>query len=130
MIPSPTFRFSHMEPVDDVWVSDYNFFHFCRTLKPTHEFLNVPRFLKFSTPKSAHHFLWGSRVFQQYVVEWFCEAASERLQYLRQNRASLRAADYTSICGHLGDPQYTKDNVDTVQAFRLFVLPSAYAGGD
>lgn len=38
---------------------------------------------------------------QQYVVDQICRVESERLEYLRHNQVSLRAADYTTFCEQL-----------------------------
>lgn len=43
---------------------------------------------------------------------------------------SLRAANYTSLCEQLGDPESTDDKVDAVHSGRLYIFLSTYVGGD
>lgn len=82
----------------------------------------------FQRPNQFNTILRGGRLFQQCVVDQFCEVEFERLQHLRQNQGSLRTADYTSLCEQLRDPRKTENKVDAVGADRLFILPPTYAG--
>lgn len=46
----------------------------------------------------------GCGLFRKYTLAQFYKVESERLSYLRQVQQNLRAADYTSLCEQLGDP--------------------------
>lgn len=58
------------------------------------------------------------RLFQQYSVDQLREVDSERLQYLRYNQVSLRAADYTSLHERLGEAGSTENKKDADRSDR------------
>lgn len=80
-----------------------------------------------------HHYktiLRGGRLFQQYVVDQYCNVGAERLKFLRCNQDALRAADYRSLTKQLRDPRNTGDKTNVVRAGRMFILLPTYVGGD
>lgn len=72
----------------------------------------------------------GGYLFQQCIVDLYCKVEVGRLEYLRHNQISLRAADYSSLCKQPTDPGSNENEVDTERAGPLFILLSIYVGGD
>lgn len=128
-IHSPTFIIYRMVPTDGVLDSDFNIF-LQRCQNPGMTLLMFYSHQLLQCSNLFHATLRGDCVFQQYFLDQSCQAGSKRLEYLRRNQVSLRAADYTSLCERLVYPGNTDNKVNAVRVGHLFVLPSAYLGED
>ena len=84
----------------------------------------------FQRPSEFSTLLHAGRLFQQYLVDQYAKSEAEKLKYLRQNQARLRASDYSALREALGYSGRMQDEADIVRAGRLFILPSTYIGGD
>uniref|UniRef100_UPI00358ED374 ATP-dependent DNA helicase PIF1-like n=1 Tax=Myxine glutinosa TaxID=7769 RepID=UPI00358ED374 len=62
--------------------------------------------------------------FQQYVVDGYCKAEANRLQYFKQNQETLRAMEYRGLLDHVQN--VAADNQRPVG--RIVILPSSFAG--
>uniref|UniRef100_UPI00358E3D22 uncharacterized protein n=1 Tax=Myxine glutinosa TaxID=7769 RepID=UPI00358E3D22 len=62
--------------------------------------------------------------FQQYVVDGYCKAEANRLQYFKQNQETLRAMEYRGLLDHVQN--VAADNQCPVG--RIVILPSSFAG--
>lgn len=68
--------------------------------------------------------LLSCRLVQQYMVDHFCNAEAEKLSYIREQQAQVRAYHYTRLLELLGDSGRMEDESRVVYAGRLFMLPS------
>lgn len=59
--------------------------------------------------------LRNGRIFQQYVVDRYCEVEAERPKFLRRNKIAPRAAVFRSLIGQLDDLRATKDKTDALE---------------
>ncbi|KZP20021.1 hypothetical protein FIBSPDRAFT_708719, partial [Athelia psychrophila] len=77
-------------------------------------------------PNHFNTILRGGRLFQQYVVDMWASADQNRLKFLRNNQAMIRASLYSGLedAVHGADRQ-----IDLNELGRRFILPSSYTGG-
>uniref|UniRef100_UPI00358EA589 uncharacterized protein n=1 Tax=Myxine glutinosa TaxID=7769 RepID=UPI00358EA589 len=66
----------------------------------------------------------SGKLFQQYVVDGYCKAEANRLQYFKQNQETLRAMEYRGLLDHVQN--VAADNQRPVG--RIVILPSSFAG--
>uniref|UniRef100_UPI00358FD09C uncharacterized protein n=1 Tax=Myxine glutinosa TaxID=7769 RepID=UPI00358FD09C len=66
----------------------------------------------------------SGKLFQQYVVDGYCKAEANRLQYFKQNQETLRAMEYRGLLDHVHN--VAADNQRPVG--RIVILPSRFAG--
>uniref|UniRef100_UPI0035900D4F uncharacterized protein n=1 Tax=Myxine glutinosa TaxID=7769 RepID=UPI0035900D4F len=66
----------------------------------------------------------SGKLFQQYVVDGYCKAEANRLQYFKQNQETLRAMEYRGLLDHVQN--VAADNQRPVG--RIVILPSRFAG--
>uniref|UniRef100_UPI00358F807C uncharacterized protein n=1 Tax=Myxine glutinosa TaxID=7769 RepID=UPI00358F807C len=66
----------------------------------------------------------SGKLFQQYVVDGYCKAEANRLQYFKQNQETLRAMEYRGLLDHIQN--VAADNQRPVG--RIVILPSSFAG--
>uniref|UniRef100_UPI0035900DBD uncharacterized protein n=1 Tax=Myxine glutinosa TaxID=7769 RepID=UPI0035900DBD len=66
----------------------------------------------------------SGKLFQQYVVDGYCKAEANRLQYFKQNQETLRAMEYRGLLDHVQN--VAADNQRPVG--RIVILLSSFAG--
>ncbi len=71
-------------------------------------------------PTSHALFVYGKRLYQEWVVDQYSKVESQRLFYIRNNQGPLRVAIYGGVANAITN----NDNLG-----RLIVLPSSFIGG-
>ncbi len=75
-------------------------------------------------PSGHALFVYGKRLFQEWLVDQYSKVESQRLLYLRNNQASLRAELYRGVVDAV-----MNNDTNTTNMGRLIVLPSSFTGG-
>jgi len=75
-------------------------------------------------PTSHALFVYGKRLYQEWVVDQYSKVESQRLFYIRNNQGPLRAAIYGGVVDAIANNDANIDNLG-----RLIVLPSSFIGG-
>jgi len=68
--------------------------------------------------------LWGGKLFQQYVVDAYCKAEANRLNYIKTHQADLRAESYAGLMDYLSNMAENRG----MKAGIKIILPSTYYG--
>jgi hypothetical protein len=69
-------------------------------------------------------FVYGKRLYQEWVVDQYSKVESQRLFYIRNNQGPLRAAIYGGVADAIANNDANINNLG-----RLIVLPSSFIGG-
>jgi hypothetical protein len=75
-------------------------------------------------PASHALFVYGKRLYQEWVVDQYSKVESQRLFYIRNNQGPLRAAIYGGVADAI-----TNNDANINNLGRLIVLPSSFIGG-
>jgi hypothetical protein len=75
-------------------------------------------------PTSHALFVYGKRLYQEWVVDQYSKVESQRLFYIRNNQGPLRVAIYGGVADAIANNDANIDNLG-----RLIVLPSSFIGG-
>jgi len=75
-------------------------------------------------PTSHALFVYGKRLYQEWVVDQYSKVESQRLFYICNNQGPLRAAIYGGVADAIANNNANIDNLG-----RLIVLPSSFIGG-
>ncbi len=75
-------------------------------------------------PTSHALFVYGKRLYQEWVVDQYSKVESQRLFYIRNNQGPLHAAIYGGVADAIANNDANIDNLG-----RLIVLPSSISGG-
>jgi hypothetical protein len=75
-------------------------------------------------PASHAFFVYGKRLYQEWVVDQYSKVESQRLFYIRNNQGPLRATIYGGVADAIANNDTNIDNLG-----RLIVLPSSFTGG-
>jgi hypothetical protein len=75
-------------------------------------------------PASHALFVYGKRLYQEWVVDQYSKVESQRLFYIRNNQGPLRAAIYAGVADAVANNDANIDNLG-----RLIVLPSSFTVG-
>lgn len=68
----------------------------------------------FHQPNQLRTVFRGGHMFQQYIVDKYCEVESERLNFLCHKKYSLHAVNYTSLPQQISVPGSIHDESETV----------------
>ncbi|CAH9131156.1 unnamed protein product, partial [Cuscuta epithymum] len=68
--------------------------------------------------------LQGGRLFLQFIVDCYCAIEAERLNFIRNNQASLRRDLYNNICDAI-----LKGDSSGASVGKRILLPSSFTGG-
>ncbi|XP_056408999.1 uncharacterized protein LOC130320089 [Hyla sarda] len=71
-----------------------------------------------------NHLVYFRSLFSQFLVDMYVKIESERLAYIRNNQAQLRADSYIHLQDSIG-----RQDVDGEQLGQKVVLPSSFTGG-
>jgi len=69
-------------------------------------------------------FVYGKRLYQEWVVDQYNKMESQRLFYIRNNQGPLRVAIYGGVVDAI-----TNNDANINNLGRLIVLPSLFIGG-
>ena len=69
-----------------------------------------------------NHILNCRELFQQFIVEMYAKAETERLKFIRHNQLKLCSKDYI----HLKDAMINDGNIENMG--KLVILPCTYTG--
>jgi len=75
-------------------------------------------------PASHTLFVYGKRLYQEWVVDQYNKVESQRLFYIRNNQSPLRVAIYGGMVDAIANNDTNIDNLG-----KLIVLPSSFIGG-
>jgi hypothetical protein len=75
-------------------------------------------------PASHALFMYGKRLYQEWVVDQYSKVESQRLFYIRNNQGPLRAAIYGGVADAVANNDANIDNLG-----RLIILPSSFTAG-
>jgi hypothetical protein len=76
-----------------------------------------------SVPQGNAVFVYGKRLYQEWLVDGYAKVEAERLKFVRYNQTQLRAELYQGVV----DAQAA--DVDPHEVGRSIVLPSSFIGG-
>ena len=68
--------------------------------------------------------LWGGKLFQQYLVDAYCKAESNRLNYLRKIQRELRAESYSGLADYVAHRAEREGMIPGT----VVILPSSFTG--
>jgi hypothetical protein len=69
-------------------------------------------------------FVYGKRLYQEWVVDQYSKVESQWLFYIRNNQGPLRAAIYSGVVDAIANKDANINNLG-----RLIILPSSFIGG-
>ncbi|XP_071565387.1 uncharacterized protein [Temnothorax nylanderi] len=72
----------------------------------------------------VNHLVYFRSLFSQFLVDMYAKIETERLNYIRNNQAQLRADSYIHLRDAVG-----KQDADVAQLGQMVVLPSSFTGG-
>jgi hypothetical protein len=75
-------------------------------------------------PTSNALFVYGKRLYQEWIVDQYSKVESQQLFYIRNNQGPLRAAIYGGVADAVANNDANIDNLG-----RLIVLPSSFTAG-
>jgi hypothetical protein len=67
---------------------------------------------------------YGSKLFQQYVVDSYLKVESNNLNYIRQNQTQLRVDSYQGLMDHIN----TRAENENKEPGKMVILPSSFKG--
>ncbi|XP_043469424.1 uncharacterized protein LOC122503067 [Leptopilina heterotoma] len=74
--------------------------------------------------KEFNQFLYGGRLFQQWVVDNYVKIEKDRLQFCANNQAQLRSETYQGLIDYLQNNELEND----VHVGKMLILPSTFIG--
>ncbi|XP_077264817.1 uncharacterized protein LOC143898893 [Temnothorax americanus] len=72
----------------------------------------------------VNHLVYFRSLFSQFLVDMYAKIETERLNYIRNNQAQLRAESYIHLRDAVG-----RQDADVSQLGKMVVLPSSFTGG-
>lgn len=72
----------------------------------------------------VNHMVYFRSLFSQFLVDMYAKIETERLNYIRNNQAQLRADNYIHLRDAVG-----RQDADAAQLGQMVVLPSSFTGG-